>query len=173
MKSAGSSIPGVCSAAALMLSLLALLRILVRGLPTNDEGVGWAITLINFPSCALSLNILLKAISYLKDHGLFPSRAVWFIVGYSVVTLIGCAQYYLAGCLAAWLYCREWFALLARSVMVLVGVFIALVAMLIYRYPDSGFLTGLEGVLSMRIAQVAPLTEAIPPKLYGGTERVV
>jgi glycosyltransferase involved in cell wall biosynthesis len=27
--------------------------------------------------------------------------------------------------------------------------------------------------LSMHIAQVAPLTEAIPPKLYGGTERVV
>jgi glycosyltransferase involved in cell wall biosynthesis len=26
---------------------------------------------------------------------------------------------------------------------------------------------------SMHIAQVAPLTEAIPPKLYGGTERVV
>ena len=25
----------------------------------------------------------------------------------------------------------------------------------------------------MRLAQVAPLTEAIPPKLYGGTERVV
>src|SRR5215471_16229165 len=25
----------------------------------------------------------------------------------------------------------------------------------------------------MRVAQVAPLTEAIPPKLYGGTERVV
>src|SRR5215469_18104553 len=25
----------------------------------------------------------------------------------------------------------------------------------------------------MRIAQVAPLTEAIPPRLYGGTERVV
>ena len=25
----------------------------------------------------------------------------------------------------------------------------------------------------MRIAQVAPLTEATPPKLYGGTERVV
>jgi len=24
----------------------------------------------------------------------------------------------------------------------------------------------------MRIAQVAPLTEAVPPKLYGGTERV-
>ncbi len=23
----------------------------------------------------------------------------------------------------------------------------------------------------MRIAQVAPLTEAVPPKLYGGTER--
>ena len=27
--------------------------------------------------------------------------------------------------------------------------------------------------LSMRIAQIAPLTEAIPPKLYGGTERVI
>ena len=25
----------------------------------------------------------------------------------------------------------------------------------------------------MRIAQIAPLTEAIPPQLYGGTERVV
>ncbi|WP_245310182.1 glycosyltransferase, partial [Bradyrhizobium jicamae] len=25
----------------------------------------------------------------------------------------------------------------------------------------------------MRIAQVAPLAESIPPKLYGGTERVV
>jgi glycosyltransferase involved in cell wall biosynthesis len=25
----------------------------------------------------------------------------------------------------------------------------------------------------MRIAQAAPLTEAVPPKLYGGTERVV
>ena len=25
----------------------------------------------------------------------------------------------------------------------------------------------------MKIAQVAPLTEAVPPKLYGGTERVV
>src|SRR4249920_501957 len=29
------------------------------------------------------------------------------------------------------------------------------------------------GDLNMRIAQVAPLTEAVPPKLYGGTERVV
>src|SRR5450432_2296173 len=29
------------------------------------------------------------------------------------------------------------------------------------------------GDASMRIAQVAPLTEAVPPKLYGGTERVV
>jgi glycosyltransferase involved in cell wall biosynthesis len=27
--------------------------------------------------------------------------------------------------------------------------------------------------MQMRIAQVAPLTEAVPPKLYGGTERVV
>ena len=25
----------------------------------------------------------------------------------------------------------------------------------------------------MRIAQIAPLTEAVPPKLYGGTQRVV
>src|SRR5262245_15262882 len=25
----------------------------------------------------------------------------------------------------------------------------------------------------MRVAQIAPLTEAIPPKLYGGTERVI
>ena len=25
----------------------------------------------------------------------------------------------------------------------------------------------------MRIAQVAPLFESVPPKLYGGTERVV
>ena len=25
----------------------------------------------------------------------------------------------------------------------------------------------------MQIAQMAPLTEAIPPKLYGGTERVI
>jgi hypothetical protein len=28
-------------------------------------------------------------------------------------------------------------------------------------------------ILCMRIAQIAPLTEAIPPKLYGGTERVI
>ena len=25
----------------------------------------------------------------------------------------------------------------------------------------------------MKIAQIAPLTEAVPPRLYGGTERVV
>ena len=25
----------------------------------------------------------------------------------------------------------------------------------------------------MRIAQISPLTEAVPPKLYGGTERVI
>jgi glycosyltransferase involved in cell wall biosynthesis len=30
-----------------------------------------------------------------------------------------------------------------------------------------------EGRRRMRIAQIAPLTEAVPPKLYGGTERVV
>src|ERR1700745_2657461 len=29
------------------------------------------------------------------------------------------------------------------------------------------------GYGEMRIAQVAPLTEAVPPKFYGGTERVV
>src|SRR5215468_11057307 len=29
------------------------------------------------------------------------------------------------------------------------------------------------GEREMRIAQVAPLTEAVPPRLYGGTERVV
>ena len=28
-------------------------------------------------------------------------------------------------------------------------------------------------MIKMRIAQVAPLIEAVPPKLYGGTERVV
>jgi hypothetical protein len=27
--------------------------------------------------------------------------------------------------------------------------------------------------IAMRIAQVAPLSESVPPKLYGGTERVV
>src|ERR1700722_11124378 len=32
---------------------------------------------------------------------------------------------------------------------------------------------GHERLNSMHIAQIAPLTEAIPPKLYGGTERVV
>src|ERR1700710_639986 len=32
---------------------------------------------------------------------------------------------------------------------------------------------GRDGVCLMKIAQVAPLYEAVPPKLYGGTERVV
>src|SRR5471030_1229099 len=31
----------------------------------------------------------------------------------------------------------------------------------------------LYGDRDMRIAQIAPLTESVPPKLYGGTERVV
>jgi glycosyltransferase involved in cell wall biosynthesis len=31
----------------------------------------------------------------------------------------------------------------------------------------------MSGANNMRIAQIAPLTEAVPPKLYGGTERVV
>jgi glycosyltransferase involved in cell wall biosynthesis len=35
----------------------------------------------------------------------------------------------------------------------------------------EGRVPGLEGRL--RIAQISPLTEAVPPKLYGGTERVV
>ncbi len=29
------------------------------------------------------------------------------------------------------------------------------------------------GVVALRIAQIAPLAEAVPPKLYGGTERVI
>jgi glycosyltransferase involved in cell wall biosynthesis len=33
--------------------------------------------------------------------------------------------------------------------------------------------TQLDGGTRMRIAQVAPLAESVPPKLYGGTERVV
>src|SRR4051812_36298025 len=41
--------------------------------------------------------------------------------------------------------------------------------------PTGGhlFTHGQTGDAKMRIAQVAPLTEAVPPKLYGGTERVV
>jgi glycosyltransferase involved in cell wall biosynthesis len=38
---------------------------------------------------------------------------------------------------------------------------------MLYYNPTSG------RNVNMRIAQVAPLTEAVPPKLYGGTERVV
>src|ERR1700731_3750530 len=38
---------------------------------------------------------------------------------------------------------------------------------MLYYNPTSG------RNIDMRIAQVAPLTEAVPPKLYGGTERVV
>jgi glycosyltransferase involved in cell wall biosynthesis len=34
-------------------------------------------------------------------------------------------------------------------------------------------LRSIEGVLPMRIAQIAPLYERVPPKLYGGTERIV
>jgi hypothetical protein len=32
---------------------------------------------------------------------------------------------------------------------------------------------GLQTILCMRIAHVAPLYERVPPRLYGGTERVV
>jgi glycosyltransferase involved in cell wall biosynthesis len=35
------------------------------------------------------------------------------------------------------------------------------------------FIRETHGEREMRIAQVAPLTEAVPPRLYGGTERVV
>src|SRR3954471_22368375 len=31
----------------------------------------------------------------------------------------------------------------------------------------------LEAFTKMRVAQIAPLTESVPPRLYGGTERVV
>jgi hypothetical protein len=34
-------------------------------------------------------------------------------------------------------------------------------------------LTANKGIRFMRIAQIAPLTEAVPPSLYGGTERVI
>ena len=33
--------------------------------------------------------------------------------------------------------------------------------------------TPLREIVFMRIAEVAPLAESVPPKLYGGTERVV
>ena len=35
------------------------------------------------------------------------------------------------------------------------------------------FFSGGRRSVAMRIAQIAPLAEAVPPKLYGGTERVV
>jgi hypothetical protein len=35
----------------------------------------------------------------------------------------------------------------------------------------SGLLA--QGETKMRIAQIAPLMESVPPKLYGGTERIV
>src|SRR5262249_3742240 len=38
---------------------------------------------------------------------------------------------------------------------------------------EEGGAAVVQGELSMRVAQIAPLTEAIPPKLYGGTERVI
>src|SRR5437764_5403479 len=38
--------------------------------------------------------------------------------------------------------------------------------------PTSSFSTDWREI-SMRIAQVAPLMEAVPPKLYGGSERIV
>jgi len=37
----------------------------------------------------------------------------------------------------------------------------------------SGFRSCLERDLRIRIAQVAPLTERVPPLLYDGTERIV
>jgi glycosyltransferase involved in cell wall biosynthesis len=38
---------------------------------------------------------------------------------------------------------------------------------------NAHLLTSKERLLTMKIAQVAPLYESVPPKLYGGTERVV
>jgi glycosyltransferase involved in cell wall biosynthesis len=38
---------------------------------------------------------------------------------------------------------------------------------------EGGLVTADRSSLRMRIAQLAPLVEAVPPKLYGGTERVV
>jgi hypothetical protein len=48
-------------------------------------------------------------------------------------------------------------------------------ASLIARRPDVGppQLALKRGDIRMRIAQVSPLAEAVPPRLYGGTERVV
>jgi glycosyltransferase involved in cell wall biosynthesis len=51
----------------------------------------------------------------------------------------------------------------------------------VQRVNDYEFCARLGGIIhslewesvKMRVAQIAPLTEAIPPKLYGGTERVV
>jgi Glycosyltransferase Family 4 len=37
----------------------------------------------------------------------------------------------------------------------------------------SGREAAARGLRKMHVAQIAPLTEAIPPKLYGGTERVI
>jgi glycosyltransferase involved in cell wall biosynthesis len=42
-----------------------------------------------------------------------------------------------------------------------------------FKYVELFFTTPLKGEQFMKIAQVAPLIEAVPPKLYGGTERVV
>ena len=39
------------------------------------------------------------------------------------------------------------------------------------RRPLRPFLDGPPELLQMRIAQVTPLYEAVPPKFYGGTER--
>src|SRR3984885_305753 len=41
------------------------------------------------------------------------------------------------------------------------------------RSPQFYRKTASTGEFFMRIAQIAPLTESVPPKLYGGTERVV
>ena len=43
----------------------------------------------------------------------------------------------------------------------------------LFQAPRCGMAAGKESCLNMRIAQVAPLYESVPPKLYGGTERVV
>src|SRR6185312_13383361 len=40
-------------------------------------------------------------------------------------------------------------------------------------YPSASCLIPLQEIPTMRIAQIAPLYEAVPPRLYGGTERIV
>src|SRR6201995_4409805 len=42
-----------------------------------------------------------------------------------------------------------------------------------FKEPPPSLARAVQEFARMHIAQIAPLTEAVPPKLYGGTERVV